>query len=72
MIERKACSKNKLIPEHFDNVKKQFLLDIKQLVDLEMIPLALITNWDQTAINYVPPGSFHVKSTRNFGSPLGF
>ena len=30
MVKRKACSKNKLSP---DNVKEQFLLDIKQLVD---------------------------------------
>jgi len=42
MVKRKACSKNKVVPEHFDNVKEQFLLDIKQLVDLEMIPPALI------------------------------
>jgi len=53
MVKRKACSKNKVAPEHFDSVKEQFLLDIKQLVDLEMIPPALIINWDQTAINYV-------------------
>jgi len=58
MVKRKACSKNKVDPELFDNVKEQFLLDIKQLTDLEMIPPALIINWDQTAINYVPPASW--------------
>jgi len=58
MVKRKACSKNKVEPEHFDIVKEQFLLDIKQLVDLEDIPPALIINWDQTAINYVPPASW--------------
>ena len=58
MVKRKACSKNKIAPEHFDNLKEQFLLDIKQLVDLEDIPPALIINWDQTAINYVPPTSW--------------
>ena len=58
MVKRKACSKNKVSPEHFDSVKEQFLLNIKQLVDLEDIPPALIINWDQTAINYVPPASW--------------
>ena len=58
MVKRKACSKNKLSPEHFDSVKEQFLLNIKQLVVLEDIPPALIINWDQTAINYVPPTSW--------------
>ena len=58
MVKRKACSKNKVVPEHFDNVKEQFLSNIKQLVDLEKIPPALIINWDQTAINYVPPASW--------------
>ena len=58
MVKHKACSKNKVEPEHFDIVKEQFILDIKQLVDLEDIAPALIINWDQTAINYVPPVSW--------------
>ena len=61
MVKRKACSKNKVTPEHLDIVKEQFLLDIKQLVDLEDIPPALIINWDQTAINYIPPASWTMK-----------
>jgi len=62
MVKRKACSKNKV---HFDIVKEQFLLDIKQLVDLEDIPPALIINWDQTAINYVPPASWTMEVERS-------
>ena len=58
MIKCKACRKNKVEPEHFDTLKEKFLLDIKQLVDLEDIPPALIINWDQTIINYVPPVSW--------------
>ena len=34
------------------------MLDIKQIVDLEDIPPALIINWDQTAIYYIPPASW--------------
>ena len=55
MVKRKACSKNKITPEHFESLKVQFLLDIKQIVDLEEIPHTLIINWDQTAIHYIPP-----------------
>jgi len=33
VLKCKAFSKNKVTPEHFDIVKEQFLLDIKQLVD---------------------------------------
>ena len=58
MVKRKACSKNKVAREHFESLKEQFLLDIKQVVDLEDIPFPLIINWDQTAINYVPPSSW--------------
>ena len=58
MVKRKACSKNKIAPEHFESIKGQFLLDIKQIVHLEEIPHALIINWDQTAIHYVPPSSW--------------
>jgi len=57
MVKCRACSKNKVASEHFENVKEQFLLDIKQLVDLEHIPPALIIN-SQTALNYVPPASW--------------
>ena len=58
MVKRKACSKNKINPEHFESLKEQFLLDIKQTVELEEIPHELIINWDQTAIPYVPSSSW--------------
>ena len=34
MVKHKACSKNKVEPEHIEIVKEQFLLDIKQLEDI--------------------------------------
>ena len=58
MVKRKACSKNKINPDHFESLKEQFLLDIKQTVELEEIPHELIINWDQTAIHYVPSSSW--------------
>ena len=33
-------------------------LDIKNVIELDEIPLQLSINWDQTAIHYVPVGSW--------------
>ena len=33
-------------------------MDIKNVVELDEIPPQLIINWDQTAIHYVPVGSW--------------
>ena len=53
-IKRKSTTKAKVSVEDLAMYKKQFLLDIKAVVNLEDIPNELILNWDQTAINYVP------------------
>ena len=52
-IKRKACSKAKVNPEHFEKLKEEFLLEIKNIVTMDQIPHELI-NFDQTALNYVP------------------
>ena len=44
--------------ENFKEVKAQFLLDIKAVVEFHDIPSSLIINWDQTGIHYVPVGSW--------------
>ena len=61
MMKRKVCSKSKVTPENFESLKEQFLLYIKQVVDLEEIPPELIINWDQTAIHYVPVSSWSIE-----------
>ena len=38
MVKRKVCSKSKVTPEEFESLKEQFLLDIKQVVDIKEIP----------------------------------
>ena len=43
---------------NFEEVKAQFLFDIKVLVEMNEIPFDLIINWDQTDIHYVPVGSW--------------
>ena len=53
-VKRKLTAKAKVSVEDLAVYKKQFLLDIKVVVNLEDILNELILNWDQTAINYVP------------------
>lgn len=53
-VKRKATTKSKLTVENFELKKQQFLIDIKAVVEMEDIPTAMIINWDQTGINYVP------------------
>ena len=48
--------KAKVLIENFEQVKAQFLLDIKAVVEMEDVPFDLIINWDQTGIHYVPVG----------------
>ena len=53
-VKCRATTKSMTNCENFDNLKEQFLFDIKAVVDMEEIPDDLIINWDQTGINYVP------------------
>ena len=50
-VKWKSTTKAKISVEHLEVHKKQFLLDIKMVVNSEVIPNELILNW---AINYVP------------------
>jgi len=53
-VKRKACSKAKVDIERFKQLKDEFLLEIKVIVNMDEIPPDLIINFDQTALNYVP------------------
>ena len=57
-VKRRASTKAKVSIENFEQVKAQFLLDIRAVVEMEDIPFDLIINWDQTGIHYVPVGSW--------------
>lgn len=57
-VKRRASTKAKVSIENFEQVKAQFLLDIKAVVEMEDIPFDLTINWDQTGIHYVPVGSW--------------
>jgi len=53
-VKRKACSKAKVDPEHFDKLKEGFLQEIKSIVTIDEIPNELILNFDQTTLYYIP------------------
>ena len=57
-VKRKACSKAKVSVPNFDEVKANFLCDIKATVEMEEIPPSLIINWDHTSLKYVPSSSW--------------
>ena len=53
-VKQKATTKSKLIVKNFEEVRYQFLLDIKAVAEMAEIPYDLIINWDQTGIKYIP------------------
>ena len=53
-MKRKATTAAKIEPSHFDELKEQYLLDIKAVVEMEKVPSELVFNWDHTGINIVP------------------
>ena len=56
--KRRANSKSKVLPDHFSNLKRQFLREVEAVTKIEDIPNNLIINWDQTALKLVPSGSW--------------
>ena len=57
-MECRARTKAKVAVQNFDEVKSQFLLDIKVVIEVDEIPFDLLINWDQTGIHYLPMGSW--------------
>ena len=57
-VKRRACSKAKIDVEHFEELKRIFLMYITNIVSMDEIPPQLVINFDQTAINYVPTPSW--------------
>ena len=52
--KRRACSKSKITPENFVEIKEQFLIDIEAVIDFKEVPPSLVINWDHTAMKIVP------------------
>ena len=53
-VKRRATTKHKVTVSNFEQLKQEFLMNIKAVVTFEEIPDNLIINWDQTGIKYIP------------------
>jgi len=51
--KRRACSKSKISPEFFSEIKEQNLIDVEAVVDFEELPPSPVINWDHTAMKIV-------------------
>lgn len=58
MVKRWASTKAKVSVDVFEELKEQFLLDIKACVNMEDIPSDLVINWDQTGMHYISVSSW--------------
>ena len=60
-VKRKASTKKSAITvSNFDEIKDNFLMDIKAVVVMEEVPGDMILNWDRTAIKYIPVSNWTV------------
>ena len=57
-VKKRGNTATKVAISNLEEVKQQFLLDIKVVVEIEEIPSELVINWNQTGINYVPSDSY--------------
>ena len=61
-VKRRGSTKAKVAIEDFEAIKELYLLDIKNVVQMDEIPPDLIVNWDQTGIHYVPVSSWTMEA----------
>jgi len=57
----KANSKCKVLSDNFEEIKSNFLADVRAVVEIEDVPLNLIINWDHTATKIVPSSQWTVE-----------
>ena len=57
-VKRHGYSKSKVTCTNFEELREQFLFDIKTIIEFEEIPDDLILNWDHTGVNYIPVSSW--------------
>ena len=63
-VKRRATTKAKVTVENFESLKEQFLLDVKNVVEMDEIAPELVINWDQTGIYYVLVALWRRKGVR--------
>ena len=67
-VKRRVSTTAKITVTNFEEVKAQFLLDIKVSIEMDEIPPALVIHLDQTGIHYVPAGFWTMEKEGAKGS----
>ena len=57
-VKRRGSTSAKIAVSNFEELKLQFSIDVKAVIEIEEVPSSLVINWDQTGINYVPHNSW--------------
>ena len=53
-VKQKATTKKpKIMVSNFEEMKSQYLMDVKAFVTVEEIPDDMVLHWDETAIKYI-------------------
>ena len=58
LVKRRSSTKAKVDVKDFEELKKLFLQDINNVIQMDEIPADLVINFDQTGINYMPVSSW--------------
>ena len=57
-VKQKATTKAKVNVEHFEEIRQNFLSEVKNVIAIDEIPPEMVINFDQTGINYIPVSSW--------------
>ena len=69
-VKRKYSNAGKISVSHFEELKEEFLADIKAEVVMNEIPHELVFNWNQTAIQLVPTGPWTMHHAKEKVIPI--
>ena len=69
-VKRKSSNADKVTVEDFEELKAVFLEDIKAEVLLNNIPIELVFNWDQTAMQLIPTDEWTMHQARDKVVPI--
>ena len=57
-VKQKCSIAGKVSVKHFEEVREEFLADLKAEVLMHDIPIDLVFNWNRTGIKLVPTGEW--------------
>ena len=57
-VKRRCSNTGKVTVEDFEELKAEFLADVKAEVLMNDLPIDLVFNWDKTGIQLIPTGEW--------------